>query len=218
MTTFPGSPKLIKGGIVQYDVDSSQVKRVISLQINPETLNRSFQIKGIESGEGGDRSQALRLKGPPVESYSLEATIDATDLLEQGDADVAEVGIQRELNALEAIVYPTSAELRENNSLAQSGTLEIIPMEEPLTLFIWSKVRVLPVQITELSITEKAFLPNLMPILATVSLGMRVLSVDDLGFEHKGGSLFMNYLQSKESLSNRYSSVGLNSLGIGEIP
>ncbi len=79
MTTFPNSPKLIKGGIVQYDVDSSQVKRVVSLQINPETLNRSFQIQGIESGEGGDRSQALRLKGPPVESYSLEATIDATD-------------------------------------------------------------------------------------------------------------------------------------------
>ncbi|MEE9355172.1 MAG: hypothetical protein V3U75_06250 [Methylococcaceae bacterium] len=218
MTTFPGSPKLIKGGIVQYDVDSSQVKRVISLQINPETLNRSFQIQGIEGGEGGDRSQALRLKGPPVESFSLEATIDATDLLEKGDAVAAEFGIQRELNALEAIVYPTSAELRENNSLAQSGTLEIIPMEEPLTLFIWSKVRVLPVVFKELSITEKAFLPNLMPILATVSLGMRVLSIDDLGFEHKGGSLFMNYLQNKESLKDRYTQVGLNSLGIGEIP
>jgi len=218
MTTFPGSPKLIKGGIVQYDVDSSQVKRVISLQINPETLNRSFQIQGIEGGEGGDRSQALRLKGSPVESYSLEATIDATDLLEQGDAVTAEFGIQRELNALEGIVYPTSAELRENNNLALSGTLEIIPMEAPLTLFIWSKVRVLPVRITELSITEKAFLPNLMPILATVSLGMRVLSIDDLGFEHKGGSLFMNYLQNKESLRDRYTQVGLNSLGIGEIP
>ena len=163
MTTFPGSPKLIKGGIVQFDTDSSTVKRVISLQINPETLNRSFQIQGIEGGEGGDRSQAMRLKGPPVESYSFEATIDAADLLEKGDKDVAEVGIQRELNVLEAIVYPTSAELRENNTLAQSGTLEIFPMEEPLTLFIWSKVRVLPVRITELSITEKAFLPNLMP-------------------------------------------------------
>jgi len=218
MTTFPGSPKLIKGGIVQFDTDSSSVKRVISLQINPETLNRSFQIQGIEGGEGGDRSQALRLKGPPVESFSFEATIDAADLLEKGDKDVAEVGIQRELNVLEAIVYPTSAELRENNTLAQSGTLEIFPMEEPLTLFIWSKVRVLPVRITELSITEKAFLPNLMPILATVSLGMRVLSVDDLGFEHKGGSLFINYLQNKESLRDRYTQVGLNSLGIGEIP
>ena len=150
MTTFPGSPKLIKGGIVQLDSDSSRVKRVISLQINPETLNRSFQIQGIDGGEGGDRSQALRLKGPPVESYKLEATIDATDLLELDDKEVAEVGIQRELNALEAIAYPTSAELRTNDRLAQSGMLEIIPMEAPLTLFIWSKVRVLPIRITEL--------------------------------------------------------------------
>jgi Contractile injection system tube protein len=217
MTTFPGSPKLIKGGIVQFDTGSSQVKRVISLQINPETLNRSFQIQGIESGEGGDRSQALRLKGPPVESYKLEATIDATDLLELGDKDVAEFGIQRELNALEAIAYPTSEELRTNDRLAQSGMLEIIPMEAPLTLFIWSKVRVLPVRITELSITEKAFLPNLMPILATVSLGMRVLSIGDLGFDHKGGQLYMDYLQSKERLRDQYTSLGLNSLGIGEI-
>lgn len=218
MTTFPGSPKLIKGGIVLFDTDTSQVKRVISLQINPETLNRSFQIQGIEGGEGGDRSQALRLKRPPVESFKLEADIDATDLLERGDQDVAEVGIQRELNALEAIVYPSSAELRNNDRLAQSGTLEIIPMETPLTLFIWSKVRILPVRITELSITEKAFLPNLIPILATVSLGLRVLSIDDLGFEHKGGRLYMDYLQGKERLRDQYSSLGLNSLGIGGIP
>jgi len=217
MTTFPGSPKLIKAGIVQLDTDWSQVIRAVALPINPETLNRSFQIQGIESGEGGDRSQALRLKGPPVESYKLEATIDATDLLELGDKDVAEVGIQRELNALEAIAYPTGAELRTNDRLAQSGMLEIIPMEAPLTLFIWSKVRVLPVRITELSITEKAFLPNLMPILATVSLGMRVLTIDDLGFDHKGGQLYMDYLQSKERLRDRYTSLGLNSLGIGEI-
>jgi hypothetical protein len=218
MTTFPNSPHLIKGAIIQLDPDTSQVKRVVALQINPETLNRSFQIQGIEGGGGGDRSQALRLKGSPVESYSLEATIDGTDLLEKGDPDAAEVGIQRELNALEAIAYPTSAQLLENNQLAQAGTLEIIPMEAPLTLFIWSKVRVLPVLLTEISITEKAFLPNLMPILATVSLGMRVLSIDDLGFEHKGGSLFMNYLQSKERLRDRYPQVGLNTLGIGEIP
>jgi hypothetical protein len=76
----------------------------------------------------------------------------------------------------------------------------------------------LPVLLTEISITEKAFLPNLMPILATVSLGMRVLSIDDLGFEHKGGNLFMNYLPSKERLRDQYPQVDLNTLGIGEIP
>ena len=41
----------------------------------------------------------------------------------------------------------------------------------------------MPVRITEFSITEEAFDPALNPIRAKVSLGMRVLSVDDLGFE-----------------------------------
>jgi hypothetical protein len=219
MTTFPNSPKLIKGGIVLIDPATSQVLRIISLQYNPESISRSFQIQALEAGGGGgDRSQALRLKGPPTETLKVEAEIDATDLLEKGDEDAIELGIHRELAALEAIVYPKSNDLLANNRLAQSGTLEIIPMEAPLSLFVWSKQRVLPVLLTELSVTEEAFDPNLNPIRAKVSLGMRVLSIDDLGFEHKGGSLFMNYLQGKESLSRKYSSAQLNTLGIGEIP
>ena len=218
MTTFPNSPRLIKGGFAFIDPESSQVKRVISLQYNPESLSRSLQIQKIEGGEGGDRSQALRLKGPPVETLKVEATINATDLLEAADPDATELGIQRELSALESLVYPKSDDLLANNSLAKSGTLEIIPMEAPLTLFIWGKHRVLPVQLTELSITEEAFDTKLNPIRAKVSLGMQVFRVDDLGFEHKGGSLFMNYLQGKESLSKKHSSAQLNTLGIGEIP
>ena len=46
----------------------------------------------------------------------------------------------------------------------------------------------MPVRITEFSITEEAFDPKLNPIRAKVSLGMRVLTVDDLGFDHKGGA------------------------------
>jgi hypothetical protein len=87
--------------------------------------------------------------------------------------------------------------LSSNNQLAQSGTLEIVPMESLLPLFVWSKSRIVPVRITDFSITEEAFDTALNPIRAKVSLGMRVLSVDDLGFQHKGGSLFMGYLQAK---------------------
>ena len=78
--------------------------------------------------------------------------------------------------------------------MANAGTLEIIPLEQPLTLFVWSKSRVVPVRLTEFSITEEAFDPNLNPIRAKVSLGMRVLNVDDLGFAHPGGRMFMSYL------------------------
>ena len=79
------------------------------------------------------------------------------------------------------------------------GTLEILPLEAPLTLFVWSKQRVVPVRVTEFSITEEAFDVALNPIRAKVSLGLRVLAIDDLGFTHRGGTLFMAYLRNKES-------------------
>jgi hypothetical protein len=216
MTGFSGSPKLAKGGIVVLDPASSLVLRVIPLQYNPESLNRSFQVQGA-GGEGGARSAALRLKGPAVETLKLEAELDATDLLEVADNEATELGIHRELAALEALLYPTTAALNANNDKARSGTLEIAPMESALTLFVWSKERILPVRITELSITEEAFSPSLNPLRAKVSLGMRVLSVDDVGFDHKGGSLFMTYLARKEALRERTAAAQLSRLGIGGI-
>src|SRR5204863_5656132 len=111
-----------------------------------------------------------------------------------------------------------SARLQANNTLAKVGTLEIAPAEQPLTLFIWSKSRVLPVRITDLSITEEAFDPSLNPIRAKISLGMRVLSVNDLPFDHKGNSLFMSYHQQKESLAAKAQAGSLSTLGITRIP
>ena len=84
-------------------------------------------------------------------------------------------------------------------------------------LFVWSKSRIVPVRLTEFSITEEAFDPALNPIVAKVSLGLRVLSVDDLGYAHKGGSLFMGYLQTKEQLAGKAQSGRFGTLGIGGI-
>ncbi|HSF46915.1 MAG TPA: hypothetical protein VLA73_00980, partial [Burkholderiales bacterium] len=199
MNTFPNSPRLIKGGIVLIDPESSAVRRIITLQYNPETLSRTLQVQGV--GETADRSEALRLRGPAVETIKLDAEIDATDQMEFPDENVEPLGIHPQLAALEILVHPPSSQLIENNALAQAGTLEIAPVETPLTLFIWSKNRILPVRLTDFSVTEEAFDPALNPIRAKVSLGMRVLSIDDLGFAHKGGSLFMSYLVNKEQLA-----------------
>jgi hypothetical protein len=218
MSTFPNSPRLIKGGIVLLDPLTGAVLRIIALQYNPDTLSRTLQVQAV--GESGDRLEALRLKGPPAESIKLDAEIDATDQLEFPDQNrlTVEQGIFPILAALETIVYPTSAELQSANGLAQAGTLEITPMEEPLSLFVWSKTRIVPVRITEFSITEEAFDAALNPIRAKVSLGMRVLSVNDLGFSHKGGSLFMTYLQNKERLARQSRAGTFGALGITGIP
>lgn len=218
MTTFPGSPRLLKGGIVLIDANTGIVQRVIALQYNPVTVSRTLQ--GQSAGEESARSVALRLTGPPVESYKLEAEIDATDQLEfpEENKTVVEHGILPQLAALETIVYPESAQLLSNNSLAGAGTLEIAPVEGPLTLFVWSKNRVLPVRLTDFSISEEAFDPNLNPIRAKVSLGLRVLNVNDLGFDHRGGNLYMNYHQQLERFAGMARGGTLGDLGLTGIP
>jgi hypothetical protein len=88
-------------------------------------------------------------------------------------------------------------------------------MESSLVLFVWGAKRIVPVRVTDFSITEEAFDPALNPLRAKVSLGLRVLSVNDLGFGHTGSSLFMSYLQTKEGLAGRALGGNLDTLGIG---
>jgi hypothetical protein len=215
--SLSATPRLLKGGLVLVDPASGRVIRIITLQYNPDSLARSLQIQG--TGEGGDRSEALRLKGPPVETIRLEAEIDATDQLEAPDRHrtTAVLGLHPQLAAIESIAYPSAASITLNEVLATIGTIEIVPAQGALTLFVWSAQRILPVRITEFSVTEQAFDAALNPLRAQVNLAMRVLSVDDLGFTHRGGSLYMSYLRAKESLVTRASGTSLTNLGTGGV-
>jgi hypothetical protein len=191
VSAVPASPRLLKGGVALLDPDNGTVQQILSLQYNPDTLTRSFKIKGV-GAESGDHIEALRLTGPPSETIKVEAEIDATDQLE-------------------------IAHLLANNTRAASGSLEIVPAQTFLTVFIFGPRRIVPVRITEFSITEEAFDPSLNPIRAKVSLGMTVLTVDDLGFDQKGGGLFLAYLQAKEQLAAQNRGGTLDTLGIGGI-
>ena len=184
MSSFPGSPRLLKGGIALLDPDTGAVQQILPLQYNPDTLTRSFKIKGV-GADSGDHIEALRLTGPPTETIKVEAEIDATDQLEVADTQAIQIGLHATLAALEMMVCPSSAHLSANNNAASAGTLEIVPAQTLLTVFIFGPRRIVPVRITEFSITEEAFDPALNPIRAKVSLGMTVLTVDDLGFEKK---------------------------------
>jgi hypothetical protein len=206
---------LLKAGIVQLDPITGAVLRVITLQYTPETLSRTLQVQA--ASQGGDRSEALRLTGPPRETYKLDAEIDATDQLEFPAANrtAVEHGIYPQLAALEMLVYPPSSRLQENDRLAAAGILEIAPVEAPLTVFVWSRHRVLPVRLTEFSIAEEFFDANLNPIRAKVSLGLEVLGVIDLPFGDRGASLSMAHHRRLERLAARVSGGALGDLGIG---
>ena len=217
MSGHPNAPRLLKGGLVLLDPVGGAVRRIISLQYNPDTLTRTLQVKGT-GAESGDRSEALRLKGPAVETIKLEAEIDATDALESSRVPATTLGLHPQLAAIEALVHPASAELRSGNGIAASGSLEIAPALAPLAVFVFGAQRIVPVRITELSITEEAFDILLNPIRAKLSLGLRVLSVDDLGFDSRGGGLFMAYLQARERLASQGAGSDFRTLGIPGIP
>jgi len=199
MTTFPGSPRLQKGAIVGIDA-SDPVPRVILFQYNPDTLTRTLEAQTV-GGQGGDRSEALRLKGAPVENFKLEVEIDATDQLETAQGPAVSMGVYPQLSALEMLIYPNTSLVLANTALLALGTIEIIPPTAPFTLFVWGPKRALPVRLTEFSITEESHDTNLNPIRAKVSLGLRVLSYNDLPTSHPGYSLFLSHQVMKEAMA-----------------
>ena len=170
--------------------------------------------------EPGDRLEALRLKGPPDETIKMEAEIDATDQLEFP-------GITRR--------SPSSGCSRRwprwkrsctrrapscwRTTFRRSWEPSRSPRSKaPLSLFVWSRNRIVPVRLTEFTVTEEAFDTSLNPIRARVSLGMRVLTVDDLGFAHRGGNVFLLYQQQKERFAGISVNASLGLLGINSIP
>lgn len=218
MTRYADIPKPIRSGIVIVDPERGTPQRIIVLQFNPDTLERSLapQAAGGSGdagggGSGGDRNEALRLKGPAQETWKFTAEIDATDQFEVAAPD----GIHPQLATLEMLVHPTTAQLREASRQTKKGTIEISPIEMPLTLFTWGNKRVMPVRLTELSINESAFDVNLNPIRASLSIGMKVLSVSDLPAGHRGADLYLAHLAQKERLAGAARGGRLAELGLG---
>ena len=193
------SPRLQKGAIVSLDSTLGVPRGMISLQYNPESITRSLRPQTV--ADQADRTEILRLTGPPVETITCTVEIDATDQLAAGDSKATGLGIQPQLAALEMLVYPASTTLIANEVLTLFGTIEILPMESNLTLFVWSKSRITPVRLTEMEITEEEFDPNLNPIRGKVRLTMRVLNVNDTGFVNPSGALYMVYQIQKEALA-----------------
>lgn len=199
MSSFPRSPRLMKGAIVGIDV-FNPLASIIVFQYNPESMTRSLQAQ--TSGEStGTRSEPMRLKGAPVETISMGVEIDATDQLETDSAITKELGIYPQLSSLEMLLYPKSALVIANTILAAAGTIEIVGPEAPFTLLVWGIKRVLPVRLTGFSVTEEAYDPALNPIRAKVDLSLRVLSYDDFPLTHPGYYLYLAHQVAKEVMA-----------------
>ena len=198
MTASPLSPRLLKGALVSVDL-ASPIPTVIVFQYNPETLTRQLKARGMQ-GEGA-KGDAMRLNGAPEETIKIDVEIDATDHLEQDGAIAKAVGIYPQLSALEMLVYPKSGLVIANTAMLAGGLIEVAPPIGPFTLFIWGVNRILPVRVEEFSITEDAHDTALNPIRAKVSLGLRVLTYNDLSITNPGYYMFLAHQVVKETMA-----------------
>lgn len=207
------SPRVVRAGLVTVDADTGAVGRIIPFQYNPDTLSRTLAAKAVGS-DGGERSEALRLAGPAVETIKLEAEFDGAPAL------AGEEGAQSPgpwLAALEGLINPSVVSLRATASLAAAGTLEIAPVEAPLLLFVWGAERIMPVRIAEFAISEDAFTPTLEPVRAKASLTLRVLNVADLPSGHRGADLFLAYRAARERVASGLVRGRLGDLGVSSL-
>lgn len=205
-------PRVISGAIVGIDPTDPK-PLVIIFQYNPDSLSRTLQPQ--MGAEGGDRTEALRLKGAPVETIKVDVELDAADQLDRGDPKANELGLYPVLSALEVLVYPRARRVIANTEMLALGTIEILPPVAPLTVFVWGPKRAVPVKITEIGITEEAHDLKLNPIRAKVSLGLRVLSYDDLPLAHPGRALFLAHQVAKETMARLGGSGSLADVGGG---
>jgi hypothetical protein len=211
MSTFPGSPRILKGAIVAYALPAL-VPKVVVFQYNPEQVTRSLTPR---TAEGGGRGEAQRTDGPPDETITLAVEIDATDQLEQPgeNTTTVAVGLHPVLAALEGLIYPASAVVVANGLLAAFGGAFILAEPVPLTLLVWGPARVLPVRVQSLSITEQAFDTKLNPINAKADLGLKVLTYRDLQLTDPAYWVYMASLTQKEVMAALNLGQGTGALG-----
>lgn len=211
--SLPGTLPPIAGGLILMDATGRTLLRSIPFQYNPDTLSRTLTPRTSRI-EGGDRLEATRLTGPPMETIKLDAEFDGVDRIagQPQSADVA-----GDLAALETIISPSVASIGDEARQAQLGTLEILPAAGPLVLLVLGPRRVLPVRITDLAVVEEMFDPGLNPIRAKVGITLRVLTSDDLPPGSKGSALYMAALSRREALAGSRRGA-LSAMGLTGVP
>lgn len=212
MSTFPGSPRLLKGALIGVDI-FNPLASVVVFQYNPDTMTRRLEARA--AGGDGDSGEAFRLTGPPKETITLSIEIDAADQLEKANPLTVASGIYPTLAALEMMLYPKSAVIIANTILSAIGTIEVSPVDAPMILFVWGPQRVLPVRLTSFSITEEAYDPLLNPIRAKVELSLAVLSYHDLKLTSPGHAIFLVHHITKEIMATTNIFNSVQNIGTG---
>ncbi|MCP3959029.1 MAG: hypothetical protein GY719_14355 [bacterium] len=183
---------MMKGALISVPL-LPPIPSKIRFQYNPESVKRSVKPNYYGAGKFG----SARFSGAPTENISLEILLDATQ--GQLKAGLPPKGIKPELSALESLLYPPMLQVGINAVLLAVGTIEAVPLDTPLTLFIFGPGRVVPVRLTGVDVTEELWDSKLNPVRAKVSLSMDVVTYSDVGLVSPSGAAFVVHQVGLES-------------------
>lgn len=201
MSASPIRPKLQMGALATVGTTTTTV----AFQYNPEQVVRRLEPQ--VTGGDHDRTSAVRFLGAATEHIDLQLHLSATDGLEAKDATTVQIGIANRLAELELMAYPTTSEIARREALLDTGSIEVLPELAPLNLLVLGK-RTFPVRLLQLTITERAYDPQLNPIRAEVALSLRVLTYSDVLPSHPAYQVFLTYQKKLEDFATRRSGPG----------
>lgn len=219
----PRSPKLLKGALIEFSKRFLfSVPNVIVFQYNPESMTRKLDAWYAGAGDnkqnGGDEPVNAQPHDPP-ETFDLALEFDAADELENPATKALAIvsGVSRRIAALEMLLYPEDEEGGLLTSAVQSVSAAInntvsfgarpVPRGKvPDLLFCWGPGRIVPVRLTSFSVEEQAYSPQLSPLRAKVTVGLKILQPRNLPCSKEQSSELLKtsyniYIKTKKNLA-----------------
>jgi hypothetical protein len=205
---FANQPKILRGAFVEFGISLPPL--IVVFQFNPLTISRSRSawvdsppsyeatepaqnidvLKNVIDTSGKSliqfrNNQTIRVQ---QETINFDIRLDATDKLNEGDTITEQFGVAPKLSTLELMMLPKGQSLLGGAVAALLGgavksfMFQDDGREPPIILFVWGRKKVLPVNITNMSIREEEFSIDLNPLRATVSVSLEVIEGPNLPF------------------------------------
>ena len=172
---FPGSPRLLKGALVVFEA-SARCRRTSSPSSTTRTRSRATFQQQHAAGRGavpnaGDTMRVL----PPTESFRMASSSTRPTSSKSVNPIAVATGLHPTLAALELL--STRRRRPDPRQGAREARLRArVAASAPIVLLVWGPLRVVPVRVESVAITEQAFDQLLNPIRAKVELALRTLT------------------------------------------
>jgi hypothetical protein len=180
----PLSPPVMRGAIVQLMEElGTVIPNIVPFQYNPAKVTRNMKPWNPFDVDPAKRASPAPAAAPfdPEETYQFVLELDATDDLEAGNPIAVATGIASRIAAIQKLVTPSKGLFGDliGAAKALAGKAVDPNLERSklaVALLILGPGTVLPVRVTTISIEINEFTALLYPLMANVTLDLRVLT------------------------------------------